>query len=242
VERDIITSWFSARKIDVNIELTDKILLFADLIYSTNQKFNLTGLKTKVEIVNELILKSIEPVCDIIVPRGTQFADIGSGAGIPGIPLALFFGGLTGTLIESNKKKADFIRGVVGELNLKDIDIICDRAEALASSAEHREHFDWVFARAFGKLYITLEITASFIKRNGFLYIYSTFLPHQIPDQIIKHAEKLGLSIMSHQQMKEIRLAETGLCFKKEETTTKKYPRKYPVIKREAEKDKIIVD
>jgi 16S rRNA (guanine527-N7)-methyltransferase len=236
VERDIIIKWFSDRAIDLNNEFTDKILLFADLIFKTNQKFNLTGLKTKNEILTELILKNIEPVCDIIVPRGTRFADIGSGAGIPGIPLGLFFSNLSGILIESNQKKAGFIKSTVDELKLEYLNVICDRAEAIAAGATHREQYDWVFARAFGKLYITLELASPFIKEKGFLYIYSTILPEQIPDKTLKHTEKLGLNIMSHKQMKEIGLAEAGLCFKKEKNTPKKYPRKYPIIKREAEK------
>ncbi len=239
MERDIITKWLSERKIDPKDEFTDKILLFADLINNTNRKFNLTGLKTKNDIITELLLRSIDPLCDIIVPRGTRFADIGSGAGIPGIPLALFFDGLSGILIESNQKKAEFIKSAIGKLRLKNLEAICVRAEALASDDAHREKYDLVFARAFGKLYITLEIAAPFVKKEGLLYIYSTILPHQMPEQIDKQSEKLGLSIMSHQQMKENGLAESGLCFKKEENTPQKYPRKYPVIKREAEKEKI---
>jgi len=236
VERDIIQEWSQIRKVNLTEQTENKMLQFADMIYSTNQKFNLTGLKTKNEILTELILKSIEPVCDIIVPRGTRFADIGSGAGIPGIPLGIFFGDLSAILIESNQKKAGFIKSVIDELKLENFNVISDRAEAIAASVAHREQYDWVFARAFGKLYITLELASPFVKENGFLYIYSTIVPEQIPDLTLKHVKKLGLSIMSHEQMKEIRLAETGLCFKKEENTPNKYPRKYPVIKREAEK------
>jgi 16S rRNA (guanine527-N7)-methyltransferase len=236
VERDIIQEWLSSQQIDLNNETIEKMLSFAGLIYSTNQKFNLTGLKTKTEILTELILKSIEPVCDIIVPRGTRFTDIGTGAGIPGIPLALFFNNFSGVLIESSQKKTEFIKGVIGELKLENVEVICGRAEEIAVSAVHREQYDWVFARAFGKLHISVELGASFAKSEGFLYVYSTLLPEQIPAQTRKHSEKLGLCIMSHKQMSEIRLVETGLCFKKEKNTPNKYPRMYPIIKREAEK------
>jgi 16S rRNA (guanine527-N7)-methyltransferase len=236
VERDIIQEWLSAKKIELSKSTTDKMLVFAELIHSANQKFNLTGLKTKDEIITELILKSIEPVCDIIVPRGTCFADIGSGAGIPGIVLALYFNNFSGVLIESNQKKAGFIKSIIDEFKLQDIEVICSRAEEIAESAAHREHYNWCFARAFGKLYITLELCAPFVKSKGNLYIYSTLLPGNIPEETLKHTEKLGLMIMSHKEISGIKLSDSGLCFKKEKHTPDKYPRMFAIIKREAEK------
>ncbi|MBN2403148.1 MAG: 16S rRNA (guanine(527)-N(7))-methyltransferase RsmG [Spirochaetes bacterium] len=236
VERDIIQKWLKDKNIRIKDEIEDKMLRFADMIHSANQKFNLTGLKTRTEILTELILRSLDPVCDIIVPRGTRFADIGSGAGIPGVPLAIFFSSFSGTLIESSKKKTEFIKSAVEELGLAGINVICDRAEEIAAGALHREQYDWVFARAFGKLYITLELAAPFVKQKGYLYIYSTIVSEQIPAQTLNHSDKLGINIMSHKQMGDIKLSKTGLCFKKEKNTPNKYPRKYPIIKREAEK------
>jgi 16S rRNA (guanine527-N7)-methyltransferase len=235
VERDIILEWLSVRKIDLNKATMDKMLVFAEMIHSTNQKFNLTGLKTKDEILTELILKSIEPVCDIIVPRGTRFADIGSGAGIPGIALAMYFDNFSGILIESNQKKVAFIKGVIDELKLKGIEVICSRAEEIAGSAVHREQYDWGFARAFGKLHISIELVAPFVKKNGHLYIYSSLLTKDLLLETFKHAEKLGLHIMSHKEVSEIKLTGAGLCFKKERQTPGKYPRMFAIIKREAE-------
>ncbi|MFH0977071.1 MAG: 16S rRNA (guanine(527)-N(7))-methyltransferase RsmG [Spirochaetota bacterium] len=236
VERDIIRDWKNSRNITIDSLIEEKMIRFADMIHSANQKFNLTGLKTCPGILTGLILGSIEPVCDIIVPRGTKFADIGSGAGIPGIPLALFFNNLSGVLIESSQKKADFIKSVTDELKLDKIEVICGRAEELAAGADQRERYGWCFARAFGKLHIVLELAAPFVKLKGCLYVYSAMQPDQIPEQTRGHAEKLGLNIMSHKQMKEIHLSETGLCFMKTKNTPRKYPRKYPIIKREAEK------
>jgi 16S rRNA (guanine527-N7)-methyltransferase len=236
VERDIIQEWSSNRKIDLNKETIDKMLLYAELIHSTNQKFNLTGFKTKDEILTELILKSIEPVCDIIVPRGTRFADIGSGAGIPGIPIALYFNYFSGVLIESSQKKAGFIKGVIEELKVENLEVICGRAEEIAGSAAHREQYDWGFARAFGKLPVTLELAAPFVKKNGFMYIYSNLLPGDLPQETLAHSEKLGLHIMSHKEVNEIKLSDIGLCFRKARQTPGKYPRMFAVIKREAEK------
>ena len=236
MERDIIEKWLSERKASLTTETIDKMLLLAKLIHETNMKFNLTGLKTKAEILSELILKSIDPLCDITVPRGTSFVDLGTGSGVPGIPLCLFFGGLTGILLDANQKKTEFIKSALEELGLGTGRVLCGRAEEIAHLREHREHYDWCFARAFGKLYITLELGAPFVKPGGHFFIYSTQSPEALHRETLAHSSRLGLDIMSHGAMKQIGLSGEGLCFTKASATPEKYPRKYPTIKREADK------
>lgn len=236
MERDIIQDWCSERKIGITSETESKFILFGNLIHKTNQVFNLTGLKTSGEIMSELIIKSIDPVCDIIVPRGTRFIDLGSGAGIPGIVLSIFFNNFSGVLIESNKKKAGFLKSVINELELAGIEVVCERAELIAKMTEYREAFDWCFARAFAKLFITIELGAPFIKTGGCLYVYSNEQPDDMTEKILMHTERTGLCIMSHKEQVDMGLSGKGLCFKKERSIQDQFPRKYALIKREAEK------
>ena len=236
MERDIIEKWMLGRKTELKTETIDKMLLLAKLIHETNQTFNLTGLKTEAEILAGLILKSIDPVCDITVPRGTSFADIGTGAGIPGIPISLFFKDFKGLLIDSNQKKTEFIKAVIEKLELDKTQVAYGRAEEIVQQRSYREQHDWCFARAFGKLQIVLELGAPFVKINGYLYIYSNQLSENLPGETLKHSENLGLNIMSHKEMNTLGLTDQGLCFKKINSTPSKYPRKYPTIKREADK------
>ncbi len=234
VERDIIIDQFAGLNIKIGEEKTDKMYHFAEMIHEANSKFNITGLKSADEIFNELIIGSIMPVCDIIVPRGTRFIDLGSGAGIPGITLAVYFDGISGVLIEANNRKAKFIESVISGLKLKGLQVICGRAEEIAVDPVHRERYDWCFIRALGKLYIMLELGAPFVRKNGHLYIYSNVRLEDISEKELKHIEKLGLHIMSHEIQGEKHMPNSGLCFKKDISTPGKYPRKYAIIKREA--------
>ena len=236
MERDIIQNWCFERKISITAEVEGKFLLLGGLINKTNQKFNLTGLKTSGEIISELIIKSIDPVCDIIVPCGTRFIDLGSGAGIPGIVLAIFFKDFSGVLIESNQKKAGFLKSALSELGLTGLEVVCERAELIARMTEYRESFDWCFARAFGKLLITIELGAPFLKTGGCLYVYSNEQPGDMTEKMLVHAGETGLCIMSHKEQVDLGLSGKGLCFKKERNIQDQYPRKFAVIKREAEK------
>jgi 16S rRNA (guanine527-N7)-methyltransferase len=231
---DIIQEMLSSQKIEIDKEKAEKINSFAEMIHDANRMFNLTGIKSKERIIDQLILKSIFPLRDIIVPRGTRFADIGSGAGIPGIALAIYLDNLSGVLIESNRKKADFIRSVINDLELDRIEIICERAEIIAHDKRHREVFSWCFSRAVGRPYIAIELGAPFLKEGGLLYIYSCESNEKLPENTNKHARGLGLDIMSHSDLVDAGLPYEGICFIKKGVTGNKYPRRFAVIKREA--------
>jgi 16S rRNA (guanine527-N7)-methyltransferase len=87
------------------VELMKK---YSSLVFEENQKFNLTGFKTMEEIVTELVISSVDCVDFSNVPRGTSIADIGTGSGVPGIPLAIAYPDLEFSLVDSNQKKASF--------------------------------------------------------------------------------------------------------------------------------------
>jgi 16S rRNA (guanine527-N7)-methyltransferase len=235
VEHEIIVKWFAEYNKSIVKDKADKMIRYAVMIHEANQKFNITGLKTREDILNELILGSIKPLINMDVPRGTKFADLGSGAGIPGIALAIYFGDISGVLIESNNKKVKFIESITKELELLKLQVICGRAEDVAADQSFREKYDWCFIRAMGKLYIMTELGAPFVKKDGYLYIYSNIKSADLPTEEIKHIEKLGFRIMSHDELAQKILPGDGLCLIKKTKTPMNYPRKFAVIKRESE-------
>jgi 16S rRNA (guanine527-N7)-methyltransferase len=235
MKNDIIQEWSNNRNKQLSKEVCENMLLFSRLIHESNQLFNLTGLKTQELILSELILGSIDPVRDIIVPRGTRIIDIGSGAGIPGISLAIYFKHLTGFLVESNHKKADFISSAIKKLGLLNINILCERAEIVARDKKYRETFDWCFTRAFAKHFISIELSSAFIKKNGIYYIFTNDVPGNISSDVFNHARKMGLFLLSYKECIKSGLPKAGLCFKKVKRTPDIFPRKYTVIKREME-------
>ncbi len=155
-------------------EINNRLLEYARLIHTYNKTTNITGLKDIESIYNELIIGSIRPLMHIDVPRGTCFVDIGTGAGIPGIPLLVFFkGNIKAVLIDSNNKKIKFLLNVIDELNIQDSAMVIEgRAEEMARNTQFRDTFDFAVARAFAYPFMALEYGLPFVKPGGWLYIY----------------------------------------------------------------------
>ncbi|GAB4220443.1 MAG TPA: 16S rRNA (guanine(527)-N(7))-methyltransferase RsmG [Spirochaetota bacterium] len=158
-------------------EINRKLKEYARLIYEHNKTTNITGLKDTESIYNELILGSITPLKHVNVPRGTSFIDIGTGAGIPGIPLLLYFGGnIKGVLVDSNNKKIKFLLNAINTLGINDIvTVIQGRVEEIAKEKAYRDSFDFAVARAFAHPLMALEYGLPFVKPGGWLYIYYSF-------------------------------------------------------------------
>ena len=145
---------------------------YAVAIHKENNKHNLTGHKTLPEIIENLIIGSIEPLKNIEVPRGTLFADIGTGAGIPGIPLSVYFNDCRGILFDSNQKKIRFVNKTISDFGLVNVNGIDSRVEDACRCDEYREKFDIVFTRAMSDIYTVAELSAPLLKTGGVVFLY----------------------------------------------------------------------
>lgn len=119
-----------------------RLLQYLDLLEQWNRRTNLTAVRERNAMVTRHLLDSLS-----LLPYvgGTRLADLGSGAGLPGIPLAIARPGLHVTLVDSNGKKAHFLRAVAGALGL-DAHVAQTRVEAVQGE------FDTITARAFASL------------------------------------------------------------------------------------------
>ena len=127
--------------------LCDAIRTYIDLLVRWNRRISLTTVTDPDEILRFHIGESIAAISAVPIEKG-RLADVGSGAGFPGVPLALFLPDLDVTLIESNAKKATFLAEVQRQLNLHRVRVFRGRAEA---SLAQGPKFDYVTARAVGK-------------------------------------------------------------------------------------------
>lgn len=216
----------------------DILLSYAELIYHENLKYNLTGHKTITEIIQNLISGSLKPVIELNVPRGTFFADLGSGSGIPGIPLAVKYPDVSGVLFDSNRKKTDFIEKAKNVLGINNITTVCMRVEEAGRTPEFRERFDLVITRAMSDIYTIAELGSPLLKKNGYIYIYTNQTAEEIGPYISEHINRLGLVLIKNMDVElnfPIRHRE-GIIIKKIHTTENIYPRRMAVIKRMAAK------
>ena len=152
-----------------NILATDKQLLklnkFYELLIEYNKNINLTTITD----INEVALKHFaDSLINInYYKQNSTLCDIGSGAGFPGLPIAIMRPDLKITLVDSLQKRINFLNVVIEELNLTNITTIHSRAQDLQQNNIKRESFDYTTARAVAKLNILAEYCLPFTKING---------------------------------------------------------------------------
>ncbi len=142
--------------------LADSIRTYISLLLRWNSKISLTTVIDPVEILKFHFGESLFAISKVPIPDG-RLADVGSGAGFPGLPLAIIAPSLEVVLIESNLKKATFISEVVRELKIANATVWRGRFEVL----EKRAAFDFVTARALGSYDELLNWSSAALKSDG---------------------------------------------------------------------------
>ncbi len=129
-----------------------------------NRRVNLTSITVYEEVQIKHFLDSLTVTrgMERQMGGGLRILDIGTGAGLPGIPLKIAFPDIQVLLLEATAKKADFLRHVVAKLGLDDIEIVVGRAEEMAHREEYRERFKLVLARAVASLPTLVELSLPF--------------------------------------------------------------------------------
>ncbi len=195
---------------------------FIDSLLETNRMFNLTAVKDPSQAWTRHILDSLSLLPCLSKECVAHVIDIGSGGGLPGIPLAITMPETTFTLVESTKKKAVFLSDVVEQLGLDNVTVIAERAENLATpDGGFRDIADAVIARAVGPLNVLLELTIPFAKVGG---VVLAIKGERAPEEI-EHARK-ALHILHAKVESSIRTTTgTVVMIRKMESTPRKYPR-----------------
>jgi 16S rRNA (guanine527-N7)-methyltransferase len=135
----------------------DQFARYQDLLIEWNRRMNLTAVREPVLIQQRHFLESLSCATVTGDLNGFVLADVGTGAGFPGLPLKILFPDLSLTLIDSVAKKARFLEMVVAVLELPKVTVLTERVEVLGHLPEHREHYDWVVARGLARLNVLME-------------------------------------------------------------------------------------
>jgi 16S rRNA (guanine527-N7)-methyltransferase len=139
-----------------------RLLAFLQLIGKWNKAYNLTAIRHLEDMARLHLLDSLAVLPYI---KGRRVIDIGTGAGLPGIPLAIFLPETSFTLLDSNAKKTRFVQQAVLELRLSNVEIRHSRAETF----QPEQKFDTLITRAFAALPAILQTTAHLLDEHGVL-------------------------------------------------------------------------
>lgn len=159
---------------EIKNEFIDNIVEYFLELKEWNKKFNLIGLKSDEDIIVKLFVDSLYFAKLDKVSHCETILDIGSGAGFPGIPNALYFKDKQFFLIESNKKKCSFLKNIKEKLSINNIEIINERAEKLSKMDNYIEKFDCALIKALAKFNIALKLSLPFIKKSGYCVYYAS--------------------------------------------------------------------
>ncbi|MEG1345156.1 MAG: 16S rRNA (guanine(527)-N(7))-methyltransferase RsmG, partial [Acidaminococcaceae bacterium] len=140
---------------------------YYELLIETNKVMNLTAITEPEEVAVKHIIDSLLAYDEQVFP-GKLLADIGTGAGFPGLPLKIYCPQLRVVLIDSLAKRLRFLEQVISELGLEGITCVHLRAEEAGQNKNHREKYDLVTARAVARLAVLAEYCLPLVKKGGY--------------------------------------------------------------------------
>ena len=167
-KQDLLAGRMNAMGIDCSEEAVYKLIAYQALVMEWNARLNLTSDAAFDAMLDRHLMDSLTPLTvDGLLPEGAAVIDVGSGAGLPGIPLAAVRTDLKVTLLDAQQKRVNFLNTAIRTLGLANVTAEHARAEDAAHSTRYRERFDVALARAVAALPILLELLLPFVRVGG---------------------------------------------------------------------------
>jgi 16S rRNA (guanine527-N7)-methyltransferase len=206
--------------------------IYYNMLVETSKVMNLTTIVELEESYIKHFYDSLLLSKSVDLTKDLTLADVGTGAGFPGLVLKICYPNLNVTLIEPIGKRCKFLQNVIDELGLKNIEVINQRAEDYIKIA--RESFDVVTARAVASLNILMEICVPYVKKEGcFVALKGASYLEEIANST-NAASKLKVKLVNKNLYNlPLNMGERAiLTYKKHDLTPNTYPRMYAKIKK----------
>ena len=221
--KQILKTLFDRYQIEYTEEMLEKLNKYYNIVLEQNQTMNLTRIVSKEDFAIKNILDSVLPIK--IIPNGATVVDVGTGAGLPGIPIKILRSDIKLTLIDSLQKRVNFLKKVVEIFEFKDVKCEHSRAEDFAK--DNRECFDVYVSRAVARLNTLCEYCLPLVKINGIMIAYKSLKAKEELKEAKKAINILGGKIENLQNViiKEENSIRTNIIITNIKHTPLTYPR-----------------
>eukprot|EP01026_Neomeris_dumetosa_P065791 TRINITY_DN63283_c0_g1_i3.p1 TRINITY_DN63283_c0_g1~~TRINITY_DN63283_c0_g1_i3.p1 ORF type:complete len:219 (+),score=32.26 TRINITY_DN63283_c0_g1_i3:123-779(+) len=209
------------------------MLQFIDVLLEVNQRMNLTGVKTKEECIERHLndsLSLLEPMQKRIGQgyTGLRVIDVGSGAGLPGMVLAIAKPTWKIVLLDATRKRCKFMEDAASSIGLENVEVVWSRAEEAAQLPEHREMYDFCVTRGLAEMRTLAELTLPFLAKGAYLVAAKGSSISAEVNAAQRAIFKLGGEVEGIEVVNSISPLgpRTAVMVKKVKSTPPKYPRR----------------
>ena len=228
MESQVLKSGCEKLGIFLNEKQESQFIEYYKMLIEWNQVMNLTAITEFEDVVQKHFVDSLSIIQVNNLRKVDNVIDIGTGAGFPGIPLKIMYPHVKVTLLDSLRKRIDFLNHVTDVINLKDVEAIHGRAEDYAKPGQKREQYDLCVSRAVANLSTLSEYCLPFVKKGGFFISYKS---EKISEEMAEAENAIVLLGGKAEEKKEFLLPDSDIyrclfVIKKVRETPKKYPRK----------------
>lgn len=227
-----------ASKFNLNVsrETYEKFYIYSKLLIEWNKRINLTAITDESDIFLKHFIDSISLYSINEIHKCNTVIDVGTGAGFPGLPMKIVKPEIELTLLDPLNKRLKFLECVINELDLKNINLIHGRAEDVSRETKQRDSYELAVTRAVASLPIVAEYCLPYVKKGG---IFAALKGPNISQElsfIPERIEQLSGKLENIVQISDIDEFDHNIVIvRKSKETSKEYPRKNILIKRDIE-------
>ena len=225
---EMLKQAMEAFRYDSSADTLGRFEKYMQLILEWNEKVNLTAITERDEFIKKHFIDSLCCLPHEEYKQSETVIDVGTGAGFPGMPLAIVSPDKKFLLVDSLNKRIKILNEIIDELGLKNVEAVHGRAEDLAKQKEYRENYDFCVSRAVANLSTLSEYCIPFVKVDGSFVSYKSGKIDEELSQAENAVKFLGGKV---QDVVKFPLMDTDMdrsfvVIKKTKPTAKKYPRK----------------